>query len=213
MAMKKLLCLAALLVAATGMKAQEQAAHQWWVKPMVGGTYSRPAGSGMDNLEYKLGVTAGAEVIYQPPRQEVFSVSGGLLYSQQGYKVNTSSNMTMSLNYLNIPLLMNFRLSDGLTLKIGLQPACLLASNASFKLMGQEMSLDMSDGHETWNLTAPVGLAFNTGAGVVLDFRYYIGLSNIESSEMTLAGQTIQNEGSRGRHNVFMLTLGYQFNL
>lgn len=211
--MKKILFLAALLLAATGLKAQEESERLWSLKPMAGATYSSATGSGSSMIDYKFGFTGGAEALYRPQGQEVVSVSAGLLYTMQGYKIAGNPDITMKLNYLNLPVLMNFRLTESLTLKLGLQLGYLLTATASGGRNGIEVDLDVWDAHQPWYLSAPVGVSFTTPFGIVADLRYCFGLTDIEKDEFTLLGQNIKNDGSGRHHSVFMLTLGYQFDL
>ena len=114
---KKILIMAAMLIAALGMQAQEEKKSQWAVKPMVGATLNNIVGSGIDD-SYKFGVAAGAEVLFQPKELRRLSLSGGLLYMMQGAnEKNDFYKVKGNLSYLNLPVLVNFEIVKGLKVK------------------------------------------------------------------------------------------------
>ena len=91
--------------------------------------------SNKDNAKVKVGFTAGAEAEYQLTKQ--LSLSAGALFSMQGAKSttvfrevdNTTKEIrevdiknTMEFDYINVPILANYYIIEGLAVKLGIQP-------------------------------------------------------------------------------------------
>lgn len=218
--MKKLLFLTALwsvVITATAQQEAVQAKKQWFLKPMAGINVSTLRDTGdEDAVKMKVGFTGGMEVGCRT--NERVAISSGIIYSQQGCKVTSTSNKgTYKLDYINIPLLLNLYLNEEIVLKFGLQASkCVNAKmdvdTSKYGVKGS-MGIDMQDGVNDWYLSLPIGLSFSTESGVTLDLRYNLGLSEVEKDKMTINGTTIKNSSNRGRHSFVMLTLGFNLNL
>lgn len=207
---KKILIMAAMLIAALGMQAQEEKKSQWAVKPMVGATLNNIVGSGIDD-SYKFGVAAGAEVLFQPKELRRLSLSCGLLYMMQGAnEKNDFYKVKGNFSYLNLPVLVNFEIVKGLKVKAGMQLGYLLSASASADNYGMTIEQDIKYAMKPWYFSIPVGISYELPFGLVADFRYHIGITDVERSQISLYGYTFDNVGSRGHHSTFMLTLGYQ---
>jgi hypothetical protein len=209
--MKKIICLAAMLMAAVGMQAQEESKSQWAVKPMVGATYSKIVYSAEDT-KYKFGLAIGSEVLFQPKKLHGVSFSSGLLYTMQGMKEDPY-NINASLDYLNVPLMVNYEIVKGLKLKAGVQLGYLLNAKASGESYGFHVELDVKSAMKPLYFSVPVGVSYNLPFGLVADFRYNFGITDVERSQGTVNGVSFLNMGSKGHHSTFMLTLGYQIDL
>ncbi len=142
-------------------------------------------------MEYtnKIGLVAGAELEYQ--LYERFSLSGGLLYSNQGTKTKDNPefrNTSSTLHYLNIPLTANIYIAPDFAFHVGLQPGFALNST-----------------DETWfktfDFSIPIGLSYNIGA-IQIDARYNLGLTN-----------ATKYDAVKIHNRVIQLTLGYRFEL
>ena len=99
-----------------------------------------------EKMEYtsKAGLVAGAELEYQ--LRERFSLSGGLLYSNQGTKMKDNSqfhNSSSTLHYLNIPLTANFYITPDFAFHLGLQPGFALKKH---------IHEEMLDEHGNWTV-------------------------------------------------------------
>jgi hypothetical protein len=210
--------MAAMLMAAVGMQAQEESKSQWAVKPMVGATYSNIVGSGLD-FSYRAGLAAGAEVLFQPGKLGGLSFSSGIIYAMQNSEISDIINAKVKYNfdYLNVPLMLNYEVVKGLKVKAGAQLGIRLRSKYSVKSVWElddySMEYDAKDLTKPLYFSIPVGVSYNFPFGLVADFRYNIGVSDVERSNATINGVTYQNIGSRGHHSTFMLTLGYQIKL
>lgn len=178
--MKKFLLLGAMLVCGMVAKAQ------FVLTPQVGATLATITDT--DDSKMKVGLVAGANLEY--PITEAFSLSGGLLYTMQGSAFKDADDKT-KLDYLNIPILAQYQLMDGLKIKAGVQPGFLMSAKAG--------DVDIKDGCETFDLAIPVGLSYEI-SDFVIDARYNFGTSKIYKGD----------GGSKSKNSVIMVTLGYR---
>ena len=214
--MKKIMMIAALMVATLSASAQNEVG-QFTLKPMVGMNIASMTKA--ENSKVRVGLAAGVEGEYGVA--ENFSVSAGLLYSMQGVKENGSltayvpaigtvhytGDRKMKLDFLNIPILANYYIVKGLAIKAGVQPGFCVSKKQALNgvgvVNGQSYNVDVDEkienGVKTFQLAIPVGLSYEYES-FVLDARYNIGV-------------TKALEGSDSRHNVFSVTLGYKFAL
>ena len=118
----------------------------------------------------------------------------------------------MKLDYLNIPLLANFYVAPGLALKAGVQPGILLSANASASGGGVSTDIDVSDAYNTFDLSIPLGISYEFD-NFIIDARYNLGLTKVEKTSATIAGQTISNPYNNVKNSVIMLTVGYKIPL
>ena len=180
--MKKFFAMAALVLSSVGAFAQ-YSAGDITLQPKVGLNCASVTGDGAD---YKAGFVGGLELEYHA--SPLVGLSGALLYSNQGYKVSEDHvNVTWSPSYLNIPILANFYVANGLALKAGIQPGFMVGKD------------DAGDFAETFDFSVPVGISYEY-QNFCLDARYNIGCTKVFK------------EGD-GNNSVFQLTLGYKFKL
>ena len=183
--MKKLLVMAAMVLSSVGAFAQ-YSAGDITIQPKIGLNVASVGGD-VDG-DYKAGLAVGAEAEYHV--SPLIGVSAGLLYSQQGYKWSAEdedeSDFKWKPAYLNIPILANFYVANGLALKAGVQPAFMVAK-------------DDAEEVNTFDFSVPVGISYEY-MNICLDARYNIGVSKIA-------------DGDAGCNSVFQITLGYKFKL
>ena len=166
----------------------------------------------------KTGFTAG--IMAEIPLAKNFSVQPELLYSQQGMKfsysdidvANSSYESTITLNYLNIPVMLKYYVLKGLSVQAGPQIGILLKSNNKY----QDNFLGY-DNHENYNLsdyTNAFDTSVNLGVGYQFKDKFYVDLRyNISYSdvfkEANSNGNYVINSDMRNR--VFQITIGYFF--
>lgn len=198
--MKKILMIAALMVATLSANAQGM-----YIKPMAGATLSTFTGDA-DNTKMRLGLAAGAEFGYMFTEQ--FGATAGMLVSMQGanYKdTNYSKDMSSTLTYLNVPMLANYYIFPGFAVKAGVQFGYLLSAKykGSENVNGSWYDYDESstDGLKKLDISIPLGISYEF-SDFVIDARYNLGVSNINDD----SSATVKN-------GVIMLTLGYKIPL
>jgi hypothetical protein len=218
--MKKIMMIAAMMVAVLSANAQE--AGQMFVKPMVGGTLSKLTGD-VENVKFKLGLVGGAEFGYHVSNQ--FALTAGLLVAMEGSgnkDTQYSKDMSTTLTYMNVPVLANFYIAPGLAIKAGVQPGFLLSakSKGSTDEGGHWEDYDVS-GTENLNkfdLSIPMGISYEFG-DFVIDARYNLGLLNIAKTEKDReyhsenVSITVHSHDVKVKNSYIMLTLGYKINL
>lgn len=205
--MKKFL-LAVAVIATTLCAQAQQAVGSFSVKPMAGINLATLTNT--DGSSLRVGFTGGAELQYQ--FNGVLAFSGGLLYSQQGCKVDgDDADGSLRMDYVNVPLLANFYVAKGFALKLGLQPGFKVNSKIHASADGASADVDLEKALEAAGassvsvpsvvLSIPVGFSYEY-KNVVFDARYNWGVTN-----------AVKAESESWKHSVFTFTLGYRFAL
>ncbi len=103
-----------------------------------------------------------------------------IVYSAQGAKFNTGNTETnINLNYINVPVLIQYMFDNGFRLQAGPQLGFLV--NAKSKTGG--VSVDIKDNLKTVDVGLAVGAGYvHTPSGFGVDARYNLGLSNINDN-------------------------------
>ena len=222
--MKKIMLMAAMLVAVASAKAQFEPGT-FSIQPKMGGQAAWL--SNMPKLTlaqgYELdktpmaGFVIGAEAEYQ--LTNMFSVAAGLNYSLQGSAWEDLSvkgafdlkDSKFELGYITVPVTANVYLFEGFAVKAGLQFGFL--TNAKIKATAEassagintkaETDMDMKDQCEKFDLSIPIGVSYQFKVPIVLDLRYNLGLTKVNKNSV--------NKDSK--NNVVSFTVGYKFAL
>jgi len=187
--MKKVILVAALMLSSMATFAQH-AVGSFTLQPKVGLNIATL--TDLDGGKSRVDFVGGLEGEYQAT--DIFSLSAGVLYSRQGFKVKdvktglgTIKGDSWTPSYLNIPVLANVYVVKGLAVKLGVQPGFMVDKD------------DAGDGAKTFDFSIPVGLSYEYN-NFVLDGRYNWGLTKVA-------------DGSDSKNSVFQITLGYKFSL
>lgn len=193
--MKKIILTAMVMLASAASFAQQEVGSVT-LQPKVGLNIANL--TKLDDSDPRFGLAVGAEFEYQAT--EIFSVSGGLLYSMQGAKDKyNSTTETLKLDYINIPILANVYVVKGLAVKLGIQPGFNV--NSSYKVKSGETSVSTDVDSKTFDFSIPVGLSYELPTvPLVIDARYNWGLTKVA-------------DDSDSKNSVFQITLGYKFAL
>jgi hypothetical protein len=198
--MKKMMILAVMAIVAMTASAQNTLRENgtFTLQPKVGlgiGFLSGSWSAGInEDRKSRIGVLAGVEGEYYV--NDWFSAALGVNYAQQGWKFEGGGeSVTTKLDYLNIPIVGNFYVTEGLALKTGVQFGCLLSA--------KEESTDVKDKYEKLNISIPIGIS-GEYKNFVLDVRYNISLTKINKNS---------NSENKYRSDLFQITLGYKFEL
>lgn len=218
MIMRKTLLVAATMLLSVCANAQ-RAVGTWTLQPKAGINIAKMTNT--ENGKVRWGLVAGAELGYQA--SPLLSITAGALYSQQGvnsdvdiYYNNSNSQpdvrmeMTFKMDYVNIPILANFYVADGLAVKMGIQPGILINDKVEISKFGDSTETGLKDFYRDANadvnipsvdFAIPLGISYEF-SNVVLDARYNLHLTN-----------AISALGESTKHSVFQITLGYKFKL
>ena len=139
--MKKILMIAALMVATLSASAQNTLRENgsFTLQPKVGIDFGSLSGSWTrrDNIDRKtrVGLIAGFEGEYYA--NEWLGIAAGLNYAQQGWKFNE----TQKLDFINIPVTADFYVAKGLALKAGVQFGFLTTASTRSTLLSLSVFL------------------------------------------------------------------------
>ena len=192
--MRKVIIMAVLMLSSVATFAQRPVGSLT-VQPKIGMNFATLTKA--DDSESRIGLVAGAELEYQ--LSDIFSISGGALYSQQGCEWSEDgSTRTNKLDYINIPVLANVYVVKNLAVKVGLQPAFNV--NSKQKASKGDSSVQGSiEGIKTFDCSIPVGLSYEY-KNFVIDGRYNFGLTKV-------------SKHADSKNSVFQLTLGYKLDI
>jgi hypothetical protein len=151
--------------------------------------------SGVD-WNNRLGLNAGALAhIHLSPE---WGLQPEVMFSGQGakYTIGNGAEHDLILNYINIPLNLQYMFDNGFRLQTGPQIGFLI--DVKDKLNGQETGFFTSDDFKDIDFAWTFGLGYLTYSGIGVDGRYNLGISNINE-----AGT------NKLRNNVFQVGLFY----
>jgi hypothetical protein len=129
-----------------------------------------------------------------------FAVQPELLFSAQGAKYKTGGVETkLNLNYLNVPILLQYMFDNGFRFEAGPQIGLLLTAKADNGTTKTDVKSDLN--------TLDAGLALGIGyihvpSGFGVDARYNLGLSNINDDD---------NSTLKSKNRGFQVGVFYQF--
>ncbi|MFV0565153.1 MAG: porin family protein [Flavobacteriaceae bacterium] len=174
----------------------------------------------VDGVKSKIGFHAGGMV--EIPVSGQFYVQPELLFSAQGYKVD-SNDAVGTMNYLSLPVIGKYYVTDNLSIEAGPQIGYLLSANVKIddddddgiiidqtklKMSGKKAAAaassstkqDTKDYFKSIDFSLGFGLGYKFDLGINVSARYNLGLSNIsDDSEESL------------KTSVFMFSIGYYF--
>lgn len=209
--MKKFLVMAAMVLSSVGAFAQYQKGD-FTIQPKVG---LSAASSSAEKAKFIAGFVGGVEAEYH--FNKLVGLSFGANYSQEGCKfeksdlsaLNVTDDLTFKMNYINVPVLANFYVADGLAVKAGVQVGFKASAKAK---CGDEVDMDgavlrgvTKFTAKSTNISIPIGISYEF-SNVCLDARYNIGVSDLYTAEGFFSSGSASGQ-------VLQLTLGYKFAL
>ena len=171
------------------------------------------------NSSNKSGFAAG--LMAEIPVAEKFSIQPELVYSQQGMKFsysdaeveNSHYKSTISLNYINIPVMLKYYFVKGFSIQAGPQIGILLKAKNEYQdnFLGYENreNLNLKDYTNGIDTSVNFGLGYQFKDKFYADARYNISYSDI-FKEANPTGNYIINSDMKNR--IFQITIGYFFN-
>ena len=183
--MKKFFLIAIVLIAVTGVKAQNEG---FSIAPKIGVNIAKISGFG-SSCKSLTGLNIGITGQYR--FENSFAIESGLIYSQQGVKVfldgGGRSYFKERINYINIPVLAKYYITKGLNV-----------------FAGPGLGFCVSKGSLTYfkdfDLAANVGAGYEFDFGLLLQANYNISLTKLS-----------KYSDNKYRNNVFQGSAGWRF--
>ena len=122
-----------------------------------------------------------------------FAVQPEITYSTQG---GETGNTKLKLNYVNIPVLLQYMVENGLRLQTGPQIGFLVTAKQKIG----NVEVDIDDAYDAVDISWALGAGYLFSSGIGIDARYNVGLNNISD-----------NETFKAKNRVFQIGLFYQF--
>lgn len=126
-----------------------------------------------------------------------------LLYTQNGEITNSLIGTAQeSFTYLTVPVLLKFYPVGGFNIQTGPQFGFLLDGERKGEMVGLgEYTHDIKDYYNSSDISVSLGSGYDFDFGLNIDFRYNIGIKDINN---------VAN-GEEARSRVFMVSLGWNF--
>ncbi len=125
---------------------------------------------------------------------EHFAVQPEVMFSTQGGKI--ADDNTLNLNYINVPLLLQYMVNDGFRLQTGPQVGFLVSAEREIG----NIEIDVDDTYNSVDFSWVFGAGYLTSMGLGFDVRYNLGLNNISD-----------DSDFEAKNRVFQIGLFYQF--
>ncbi len=167
-------------------------AQDWAFGPKVGITFSTV--NGVQTAEVREGVVAG--VFAERAIGDMAAMQADLLFSQHGYNLNTDPKTRYRVDYLSLPIVTKYYLFNNFNFQLGGQFEYLLG--AKEKVSGSP-SRSIRNDFNRYNIAIIAGLAYDFDFGLIIEGRYFYGLTQLTSLE------------DNSRTGYLQLTAGFRF--
>jgi len=150
------------------------------------------------SIQNKTGFHGGAFVL---AKFTAFAIQPELIFSQQGSDFTfNGQNLSSNFGYLNVPILLKFYLPFGLNFQAGPQFGFL--NSADGQILGADGEVvDVSkDMYKNSDTSVALGIGWDLPLRLTVDFRYNLGVSEIEDDARLTAT----------KNQVFQLSVGYK---
>lgn len=148
--------------------------------------------------EFKLGVHAGAlahiHIIDKLALQPEIIIS-----TQGGKRFSGNTGINTNLNYLNIPVLLQYMFNNGFRLQAGPQVGFMLSAHEKIN----DKKNNLLQNYRSTDFSLPVGVSYLHSSGLGVDARWVFGLNNIND---------VGNRLPVTRNNVGQLGIFYMLN-
>jgi len=201
--MKKLFLFIAVGLFVINTNAQDKPTSDEGVKFGVkaGVNFATITGDDTEDVKSKTGFHIGGVV--EIPISDAFSVQPELLYSSQGAKEDSDfGEGKLNLDYINVPIMAKYYVSEGFSLEAGPQVGFLINSKLEFE--GE--SEDIKDETTGIDFGLNFGVGYKMETGLNFGVRYNLGLSNIWDFSDFDGLDEFNN-----KNGVFQISIGYMF--
>lgn len=155
------------------------------------------------DTKMKSGLNAG--VFFVASINDKFAIQPELLFSMEGCKMTLPDldyDYVISFNYLSIPILARYNITDRISIHAGPQLAFLMSANSELSNGTQVMNVDIKEYYKTMELSGAIGGEIDIIAGLGAGARYVFGLTKIHKDD-------IDNDG-KVKNNVIQIYLKYR---
>jgi hypothetical protein len=163
-------------------------------------------GDDTDNFDGRAAFHIGG--IVEVPISEKFSFQPEILYSSQGDKMTEEGmDISFKLDYLNLPLIAKYYLTEGFSLEAGPQIGFLLSS----KVEAEGISIDIKDVMKGIDFGLNFGVGYKLENNLFFGARYNLGVANIVENNGSILDVEIDAGNTKNHNEVFQLSVGYFF--
>ena len=204
---KKILSLVVLMSTSLCSFAQD-GVGEWSFMPKVGFNFATMTND--DDASTRTAFTLGGEFGYVATPK--VTLSFGAMYSQQGCKCKSDGlNGTIKMDYINLPVVAACKVTDNLSVKVGLQPGFLVNDKVKVNANGVTAEVGLEDSYRAagmnvslnkFDLSIPVGISYDFD-NIQVDLRYNAGLTKVLSAP----------NGEGTKNSVVQITVGYKLGL
>ena len=166
----------------------------------AGVNFATLGGSDASGLKNRTGFVGG--FLVNAPLSDHVSLQPEAVYSGEGANAYDNS-LALTTSYINIPLLLKITDRSGVFAELGPQVGLLMSARVN----SQGTSADVKSAYKSTDFSFAFGLGYYSGSsGLGFDFRFNLGLTNIEDNSSSLS------QGGSVKNNVIQLTMFYLFN-
>lgn len=192
--MKKLLLVAALAV--FGLTTIHAQSVRFGAK--AGANFSSLNGDDVDDVDGRTSFHVGGVV--NIGISELFSVQPELIYSSQGASADDSDgDISINLDYINIPIMADFQLAEGFSLQGGPQVGFNISSKLDFD--GEDEDIDNI---QTLDFGVGIGAQYVLPMNLFFQARYVTGITNVFEEE--------DGFDTEAKNSTISISVGYFFN-
>ena len=164
----------------------------------------------------KTGYNGG--IFLSVPLSAKFSLQPELIYSNQGATGKPSSGYTITatesykLNFLNIPLLLQYKLPLGFFISTGPQLGLLLSAKINEDIVGVTNTnhYHVKDSYKSTDFSWVLGGGYVSPINLGFDIRYNLGLSNFSNTNSSKMSEAPVQDGSI-KNSVVQMSIFYLF--
>jgi hypothetical protein len=132
-----------------------------------------------DDISSRLAYHAG--LFANIPVSSQIAIQPEAVYSSQGAKYNVGSDdLNLTLNYVNIPVMVQAMVGRGFYAQAG--PQLGILTGVADKINDVEMGFVSKEDFKSTDVSLGVGLGYKGMSGFGVDARYNLGLTNINNS-------------------------------
>ncbi len=146
----------------------------------------------------------------------MYSEQGGQTYAREqtdgsdGYRERTH----LGLNYINVPLFVQYKVMDRLVVKAGFQYGFLTRAlwHERDRTRITTSTLDQRYYNvEEYDIAVPVGVTYSFNSGIFVEARYTYGFKDVTIDYEGEGAETFNSNWPDYRNNTIMIGVGYKF--